>query len=275
LQIHESASIKRFFDHLLVWKMHLQVRDAFRSATRVVFLAAATHAYYADLGEHRNFRIIPGWIDLAGIDRFRAHNTRAALRARHGIGPDELVIANIGTVCERKGQHIFVRALEHFVGSFPHYGRRARFLLVGGRPGLFQDKLIEQIERFGLTGQVTIVNETREVYDYYALADLFVCTSFEESFPRVILEAMAFDLPIVSTDVHGIPEIVRDGAEAWLTPPGDPIACSRLMKHCLDEEAAGRSLTPAAAAMVRREFAAGVVQPRHAAELFAAASHGV
>jgi glycosyltransferase involved in cell wall biosynthesis len=274
LQIHESASIKRFFDHLLVWKMHLQVRDAFRTATRVVFLAEATHAYYADLGEHGNFRIIPGWIDLAAIDRFRAQNTRASLRARHGIRDDELVIANIGTVCERKGQHIFVRALEHFAGSFPHYGKRARFLLVGGRPGLFQDKLVEQIELFGLSDRVTIINETREVYDYYALADLFVCTSFEESFPRVILEAMAFGLPIVTTDVHGIPEIVRHGSEAWLTPPGDPIAFSRLMKHCLDEEAAGRSLAPAAAAKVRRDFAAGVVQPRHASELFAvAASH--
>ena len=274
LQIHESASIKRFFDHLLVWKMHLQVRDAFRTATRVVFLAEATHSYYADLGEHRNFRIIPGWIDLAAIDRFRAQTTRAELRSRHGIGADELVIANIGTVCERKGQHIFVRALEHFAGSFPEYGRRARFLLVGGRPGLFQEKLVEQIERFGLTDRVTIVNETREVLDYYALADLFVCTSFEESFPRVILEAMAFDLPIVSTDVHGIPEIVRPGTEAWLTRPGDPIAFSRLMKHCLDEEAAGRSLAPAAATRVRREFAAGVVQPRHAAELYAAAGPG-
>ncbi len=272
LQIHESASIKRFFDHLLVWQIHLQVYDAFRTATRVVFLAEATHAYYADLGENGNFRIIPGWIDLAGIDRFQAENTRAALRARHGIRDDELVIANIGTVCERKGQHIFVRALEHFTGSFPEHGRRARFILVGGRPGAFQDKLVEQVERFGLTDRVTIVNETRQPYDYYALADLFVCTSFEESFPRVILEAMAFGRPIVSTDVHGIPEIVRHGQEAWLTKPGDPLAFSRMMKHCLDEEAAGRSLCAAAAARVRGQFAAGIVQPRHAAELFAAAA---
>lgn len=271
LQIHESASIKRFFDSLLVWQMHLQVRDAFRTATRVLFLAESTHRYYAELGGGGNFRLVPGWIDLTAIDRFRAVNRKAALRAKHGIGADELVIANIGTVCERKGQHIFIRAMEHFAGSFPEHGRRARFLFVGGRPGLFQDKLVEQIERFGLSARVTIVNETRAAYDYYGLADLFVCSSFEESFPRVILEAMAFELPIVSTDVHGIPEIVRHGREAWLTAPGDPIAFSRLMHHCLQEEKAGRSLVPAAAARVRECFAAEVVQPRHAGELFAAA----
>lgn len=271
LQIHESASIKRFFDRLLVWKMHLQVYDAFRTANRVLFLAEATYRYYANLGEHRNFRIIPGWIDLTAIDAFRATHTRAELRRRHGFGEDDLVIANIGTVCERKGQHIFIRALEHFTGSFPHYGKRARFVLVGGRPGLFQDKLIEQIERFGLTERVTIVNETRDVYAYYLMADLFVCTSFEESFPRVILEAMAFGTPIVSTDVHGIPEIVQHGREAWLTPPGDPIAFSRMMKHACDELAAGRSPVAAAEAKVRQHFAARVVQPRHAAELLATA----
>ncbi len=272
LQIHESASIKRFFDRLLVWKMHLEVRDAFRTATRVMFLAEATYEYYSDLGENRNFRIIPGWIDLRAIDRFRAENTKSALRARHGIRDDELVIANIGTVCERKGQHIFVRSLEHFAGTFPDYGKRARFIFVGGRPGLFQDKLIEQIESFGLSERVTIINETRQPYDYYVMADLFVCSSFEESFPRVILEAMAFELPIVSTDVHGIPEIVTHGTEAWLTPPGDPIAFSVAMKHCLDDLADGRSLAPAAAAKVRRHFAAEIVQPRHAAEVFAAAA---
>jgi len=267
LQIHESASIKRFFDQSLPWAMHKQVRDAFRSASRVVFLAAATRHYYEDLSANGNFRLLPSWIDLAQIEHFRAANSRAALRQRHGFAPDDLVIANIGTVCERKGQHVFVRALEHFAHRFPEYGRRARFLLVGGRPGAFQDNLEAQLTTFGLRDRVTIVNETRAAYDYYGLADLFVCTSFEESFPRVILEAMAFELPIVSTDVHGIPEIVTHGREAWLTPPGDPVAFSLLMKHALDEIAASRGLAPAALARVRTAFDLRTAIQRHAAEL--------
>ena len=267
LQIHESASIKRFFDRSLPWAMHKRVRDAFRTATRVVFLAAATRHYYEDLSANGNFRLLPSWIDLGQIERFRAANSRAALRQRHGFAPDDLVIANIGTVCERKGQHVFVRALEHFAHSFPDYGRRARFLLVGGRPGAFQDNLEAQLTAFGLRDRVTIVNETREAYDYYGLADLFVCSSFEESFPRVILEAMAFELPIVSTDVHGIPEIVTHGREAWLTPPGDPVRLSLLMRHALDEIAAGQSLAPAALARVRAAFDLRTAIQRHAAEL--------
>lgn len=269
LQIHESASIKRFFDRSLTWPMHGRVRDAFRRAERVVFLAAATRHYYEDLAVNGNFRLIPSWIDLPRIDRFRAAYPRSALRARLGFAPDDLVIANIGTVCERKGQHVFVRTVEHFANCFPEHGRRAKFLLVGGRPGLFQDGIETQLAHFGLRDRVQIVGETRAAYDYYGAADLFVCTSFEESFPRVVLEAMAFEVPIVSTNVHGIPEIVEHGREAWLCDPGEPVEFSLLMNHALAEIAAGRSTAPAARRRVEREFDLRTALPRHAAELLA------
>jgi glycosyltransferase involved in cell wall biosynthesis len=105
--------------------------------------------------------------------------------------------------------------------------------------------------------------ETRDAYDFFHLADLFVCSSFEESFPRVVLEAMAFRTPIVSTDVHGIPEMVTQRQEAYLVPPGDDLALSRMMKTCLDKERSGKSLTATAYSRVLRYYDYHRVLPYH------------
>ncbi len=80
--------------------------------------------------------------------------------------------------------------------------------------------LLAQLNRANLV----VHPETTDYLPYYAAADLSVCSSYEESSPRVILEAMACDVPILSSGVHGVPEQVRPELEATLVPPGDTVA---------------------------------------------------
>jgi glycosyltransferase involved in cell wall biosynthesis len=259
--IHESSSIFRFFEKALPLSMHALVDDAFKLATRALFLCRATEAYYKDFDVHGNFRRVPSWIQIEAIEDFKRTHSRSELRRRYGYGENETIIANIGTVCERKGQHTFIRAVEHF--NRAHGGGQGyRFLLVGGREGIYNDLLREEIRRMGLPN-IEIIMETRDAYDFFHLADLFVCSSFEESFPRVVLEAMAFRTPIVSTDVHGIPEMVTQRQEAYLVPPGDDLALSRMMKTCLDKERSGKSLTATAYSRVLRYYDYHRVLPYH------------
>ena len=100
-----------------------------------------------------------------------------------------------------------------------------------------------------------------------ALAGLvcFVCSSYEESFPRVVLEAMAFELPIVSTGVHGIPEIVRSEREALLVPPGDSAALASALQRLLASPEIGRALAHQARTRVAAEFDSRIILPRHTA----------
>lgn len=259
--IHESSSIFRFFEKMLALPMHAQVNEAFRLTTRALFLCKATEAYYKDLDLRGNFRLVPSWISIDAIEQFKATHNRAELRRRYGYSEDDTIIANIGTVCERKGQHTFIRAVEHF--NQQHDGGKGyRFLLVGGRAGVYLDLLVEEIKRMKIPN-IDIIMETRDAYHYFCLADMFVCSSFEESFPRVVLEAMAFRTPIVSTDVHGIPEMVTQRQDAYLVPPGDHLALSKMMKTCLDKEAGGKSLTPTAYSRALRYFDYQKVLPYH------------
>lgn len=273
LYIHESATLPRFFFEKLPEACLPLVDAAVNLADRVCFLTPTTRAYYEPHRQSDNFILVSSWIRLAAIRAFRAVNDRTALRRKHGIPADAVVVANIGTVCERKGQQTFIRALELLRRRQPELYARSLSLLVGGRETDFQRTLVLDIAWTGLD-RLRIVEETRDVYDFYALADLFVCTSFEESFPRVLLEAMAFGLPIVSTDVHGIPEIVRDGEEALLVRAGSPSQLANAIIAALSDPGATQERARRATARVESRFAYEHVLPGHVELLRTVASPG-
>jgi len=76
--------------------------------------------------------------------------------------------------------------------------------------------------------------------------DIYVCSSVKEGFPYSILEAMAAGLPIVTTNVGGIPEAIKNGQEGLLVPPKDPPALAAAIKKLLDNPDLARQLGRAA-----------------------------
>ncbi len=137
--------------------------------------------------------------------------------------------------------------------------------MVGGRTTAYDDAIVDLLGYLNRPN-LRVIPETPEPNAYYGAADLFVCSSYEESFPRVVLEAMAFALPIVSTDVHGIPEMSRADHEAVLVPPGDSSALADAIARVLADKTlasmlaalqAGRGSPP--------NYDAAILLPRHAA----------
>lgn len=245
LYIHESNAPRRFFsEHRLAAPEVIPlIEDAIRNASRVVFIADATRKIFAELNAHDNFRLINSWIDVERIENFMTANDRARLRQKYGVAPGATVVVNVGSVCQRKGQHIFIRAIDHLIkqhGDDLATHGPLEFIMVGAREGLYLDTIKQDIELLGLKN-TRLVPETFDVYDWYRLADVFVCTSFEESFPRVLLEAATFRLPIVSTNVNGVPEMFVNNDEAYLIGAGDYHKLALTMKSCLDRHHAGDS----------------------------------
>lgn len=263
--LHESKPVNRFFEATLPPLMHPVVEEAFRLATRVVFTARSTRDIHEELNINDNFRTIASWVDFDRIDAFVASHDRAALRRKHGLDPDAIIVANIGTVYERKGQHIYIRAIELLRKEQPALfaGRKIQWIMVGARPGLYLETLQEDIQLMGLQ-EVRIFPETPDIYDFYRLADLLVCTSFEESFPRVILEAMVFGNRIVSTDVNGIAEMLTNTDEAYLVPAGDQHKLAAALKRALADQVAGHDkMLSMARARAARHYHHARTLPRH------------
>ena len=259
--IHESTSPNGFYRGLLPAPALAVVEETFRLASRVSFLTATTQRYYTALSDGSNYCLHPGWIDLAAIDRFRTAQTRDALRLKLGVAPGRKLVINVGTVCERKGQHLFARAVDLLWENAPDLAASADFVMIGGRDTPYDRdlaKFLAQLNRPNLRA----LAETGGVYGYYGAADLFVCSSYEESFPRVVLEAMAFGLPIASTSVHGIPEMARPGREALLVPPGDSAALAATLAQLLGSPEIAAKLAVAARQRVA-EFDSRALLPRH------------
>lgn len=254
LYVHESSPIRRFFEPILSAALFPVVEDAFRLAQRVVYTADSSRLVFDYLNERANAVLLPSWVDVARVDTFAAAHRKADLRRKHGLDPDAVLIVNIGSVCERKGQHIFIRAIELLKEELriTYPGKKIHFLMVGARAGVYLDSLKQELILHGLD-HAFFIPESGEIYDFYRLADIFACTSFEESFPRVLLESAAFRLPIITTNVNGIAEMLA-ADEAWIIPPGDRYQLGDAIKQSLVAHFAGdtRRADKARASVLRR-----------------------
>ncbi|HEY4301511.1 MAG TPA: glycosyltransferase family 4 protein [Candidatus Didemnitutus sp.] len=263
LYLHESTIPDAFYRSVASAPLDL-VDAAFAAATHISFLTEATRNYYRPWLRRGHHSINPGWVEIEHIDQFRATADRLELRRRLGVSSESRVVLNLGTVCERKGQHMFVRAIEQLWTDDPGLAQSCQFLIVGARATPF-DRALEQLVRECGRPNVRLVAETSQVLDYYAAADVCVCSSYEESFPRVILEAMAFARPIVASSVHGIPEIVHPGREAELVPAGDTAALARTLGRLLHDPNHAAALGQRARDRVAELYDARRVLPRHVA----------
>jgi glycosyltransferase involved in cell wall biosynthesis len=262
--IHESTSPDAFYHGHLAPALLPVVKESFALATHVSFLTDTTRRYYRPVLTRPNHSLNPGWIDVARLREFLAAHPRPALRTALGLADDVRLVINVGSVCDRKGQHLFARAVDLLWRMDPQLAARAEFLMVGGRDTPF-DRVVADLVLQLYRPNLRVVGEVSEPQRYYGAADLFVCSSFEESFPRVVLEAMVAGVPIVSTDVHGVPEMARADREALLVPPGNPAALAGAMLTLLRDAPRARRLADAAAARVAAEFDSARLLPRHAA----------
>jgi glycosyltransferase involved in cell wall biosynthesis len=160
----------------------------------------------------------------------------------------------IGRLVPAKGHAILIDAFALVCRSSP-----AAELSIFGY-GSLSAELSEQIARLGLEGRVRLEGRTEDSPGALADLDVFVLSSVNEGLPLVILEAMAAGLPIVSTNVGGIPEVLPKES-AWLCPPGDAGALADAMLQavsCGDLRERGETSRRVAAAdyglehMVRR-----------------------
>ena len=202
---------------------------------RIVFVAHATAVGSTDLDTRHNFTVVHNGLDRRRLIAAAAGLDRTAARQALGVAPHDIVLLLLGTVCERKGQHDLAQALALLP---PAVASRVRTFFVGDRESDYQRAMHTMIGKLSdeRRARVTIVPETDEVARYFIAADVFVCTSRVESYPRVILEAMAWGLPIVTTPVFGIREQVREDVNGLFYEPGDVAALAAAIARIVNDD---------------------------------------
>jgi glycosyltransferase involved in cell wall biosynthesis len=205
-------------------------------ATATTVLANSHHTARSVLAvaPHARVEVAYSPVDLARFDPGRIE--RAAARARLGVaGAREFLIGVVAQLTQWKGQETAVRALE-LVRS---QGVDAHLLLVGSAKFLsaaarhdnaaYIEHLRSRIEAAGLSERVSWLGEREDVPELMRALDVLLMPSTEEPFGRAAAEAMAMEVPVLATNVGGPAEIVRDGVDGHLLPPGDPEAWGRAL----------------------------------------------
>lgn len=197
-----------------------KAKQLFTFPYKIVFVAKATMELFADYLTVKNSIVIHNALSNQFISAYNELKREQA-RASLGFCDDTTVYLILGSVFERKGQIDVIRACAQIDEQ---YLKNIHFLIVGDRPGTkYSEKLHKEIQSLSIKRQrhVTVLEETSHPEIFYKVADVFICCSRIESFPRVILESMHCALPIITTPVFGIREQVKDRESAVFYNPAD------------------------------------------------------
>jgi glycosyltransferase involved in cell wall biosynthesis len=183
-----------------------------------------------------------------------------AWRRQQRSGPPDGVV-NVTTTARlyvTKGLTYLLQAIARVIVTHP----RARFRIYGDGP--LRDELHAEARGLGLDVDAIFAGayaDRKALTEIMAGTDVFVMPSLLEGQPLGLVEAMAYGCPIVTTPVGGIPELIEDGVNGLLCPPGDPDALAARIRALIDDPGLRERLGREA----RRSYERGPFEPREAA----------
>ncbi len=159
-----------------------------------------------------------------------------------------LVVGTLASLSPEKGLTHLVKA----AGILHRAGANLRFVVVGDGP--CRRELEEQVRAEGVHEIFELAGFQNQVSRYLRAFDLFVLPSLSEGLSSAILAAMASSLPVIATNVGGIPELIRHGHNGLLVPPGDAPALADAIRRLNDHPEEARAMGRRSRALMQEKF---------------------
>jgi glycosyltransferase involved in cell wall biosynthesis len=168
------------------------------------------------------------------------------------------VIGIVGRLAEWKGQHVFLQALAALHSEYPDTRGRIIGAAMFGEDD-YERSLRVMVDELGLDDVVTFTGFVERIEDELARLDVLVHASVvPEPFGQVVVEGMAAGLPVIATDAGGPAEVITDGVDGLLVPPGDVDALTAALRRlAIDQRLRARLGT--AAAVRANDFSPDVI----------------
>ena len=141
---------------------------------------------------------------------------RASLRLKYGISENDLVLIFVGRLTGSKGVNELVECFKVLLNKYPSL----KLLLVGPFEDInpLDPETIKEIE---INNSIITTGHQKDIRPFLTLADIFVFPSYREGFPQSLMQANAFELPCIASDINGCNEIIFDDYNGYLIPPKD------------------------------------------------------
>lgn len=240
-----GSEMQPFYDGLGA-RAKKMVSHQLSAATQVVVLSKSWSDFVLKIAPDARVTVVPNHVanfDVGNVDASR--------------DADEAVnFLFLGAVGKRKGIYELIQAFRSVAADLPHV-----HLYVGGDGEL--DKARALATELCILDKITFMGWVNGLQKENSLrmAHIYVLPSHNEGFPVSILEAMSYKLPVISTTVGGIPELVRDGLDGFLVKAGDVSALAAAMRKLATDPSARRQLGDSAQTRVVDQFSAERVMP--------------
>lgn len=233
------------------------IETAIASKSRkVILLSARLMSRAKELGvKESNVAVVPSGVDSKHFNPDRAEAKKKAQIHRNELNiDDKIVIGYVGRLIPKKGLTYLFSAAKQIRNKHPNIV----LLVIGDGPQ--RHELETMAKNSGL--ETIFTGWQSDVLPYYALMDVFVLPSFFEGLPNVILEAMAMKKAIVATTIGGNPDLVHDGQNGFLVPPGDAKALENSIETLVSDTDLRLKMGHESRSIVKRDFDWDIIVPK-------------
>jgi glycosyltransferase involved in cell wall biosynthesis len=160
------------------------------------------------------------------------------------------LIGFVGRLDPVKGPQFFVEAARLCLGKKPSL----KFILVG--EGSLRKELEEEVRSWGLKDKIVFAGWRENIADIMSILDALVVPSLNEAVGIVLIEAQSLGIPVIASNVGGIPETMQDNLTGILVKPADPENLARAITGLIGDPGKLRSMSEAAKNWARDRFMA-------------------
>jgi glycosyltransferase involved in cell wall biosynthesis len=214
------------------WFLSIFEKRMLQRAKRIIAVSDFTRRELHDYYEHQydsKVRVVHNGVD---VDKFKPPQDKIKAKLELGFKPNDIVILSVGRLYARKGLFTLIESMPAVVKDFGN----ARFIISGKGQSDEMQKLISHATRLGVRDNIVFTGYTpdKKLPKLYQAADMFAFSTYYEHHPFAVLEALSSQLPVVTTNVGGIPETITNGKDGFMCQPFNSREFSDKILYLLD-----------------------------------------
>lgn len=160
-----------------------------------------------------------------------------------------ILLGSIGNLYKTKGYEYLIKAFKILISNFQF---PISLVIIG--EGRERENLEKLIKKYNLEKNIILTGKIKNASELLNAFNIYVCSSVKEGFPYSILEAMGAGLPIISSNVGGIPEMIEDKESGLLIEPADPEKLANKIKYLMKNKETEKTMGENAKLKIEEEF---------------------
>jgi len=235
------------------WRLKIRWFILRHYCDKILAVSEKTRMHHLESGRLGQQKLVTLYNGL-DLSRFRTSSelSRQQLKQKLNLATGTKIIITVAVLREPKGIQYMLKALPKILAKMPDI----HYLVVGD--GDYGPHLKDLATEYKIDDSVTFTGRRTDIPDLLSISDIFVLPTLIDALPTVLIEALAAGIPIVASNVGGIPEIIESKRNGLLIPPEDPEQLANACLKLLKDEKFARDMILTGDQIVQEKFTISV-----------------